>query len=151
MTVLKLWGSVEMHVGQKLIAIAGSTAAKKWGRFSLIMKQLSNLRWYSSRHHNFIWDESFPLENQHSGTPCEYFPLWKKIIVLNAKVLHPYQMHGPLEQVFFVLMSSLLVGGAIEKHINHLFLRNVCFPRANISVAVSSSDSLKSMKFLCLC
>ena len=140
-----------MHFGQKFVAIAGATTVKKWGIFSLITKQLPNSRWYSSRHHTFPWDESFLLETQHSWTPCEYLPLWKKIIVLNAKVLHPYQMRGPLEQVFFVLMSLLLVDGAIEKHINDLLLRNVYSPRANISVTVSSSDSLKSVKFLCLC
>lgn len=68
------------------------------------------------------------------------------------QMLHPHQMHGPLEQVYFVLVSLLLCcGGVIEKHVNYLLLRNVCFPRANIPVTISSLNSLKSVKFLYWC
>lgn len=48
------------------------------------------------------------------------------------------------------LCASVFVacGDVIEKHVDGLFLRSVCFPRANISITVSLSDSLKSVKFL---
>lgn len=90
----------------KICSHCKSTAAKKWGGFCLITKQLSDLRWYSSRPRTFPWDESFLLEIQHSQTPCEYLSLWKEIIALNAEV----QNRGPLEQGFGFLCPNVFVG-----------------------------------------